>query len=101
MIFLLLALVICVGADAWGFWWAWRLRQRGGDDGLWAVVGGLSGIGLVCILLLVGVSTLPGTSVPDGCYRIATTSSVGVVSTGKGVTPVIMSGRSYTPIPCP
>ena len=43
-----------------------------------------------------------GTSwLPDGCYRIATTTSVTVVSTGKSVQPVVVSGRSYTPIPCP
>jgi hypothetical protein len=55
---------------------------------------------------LLGASIVSGevsfASVPDGCYRISTTTSTGVgIGSNGTVVPVIVSGKTYTPIACP
>lgn len=77
-----------------------RWRRHDGDD-LWQIAGFLSICGVFLSLLLLAMSTGGVTSLADGCYRVSSTTSVGVVSTGKTVTPVVLSGKNYTPIECP
>jgi hypothetical protein len=76
-------------------WVAWR---RGNYE--WVLFALLSVVFTFLWLILAALATGGVSDVPDGCYRISSTSSVGIVSTGKTVTPVVLSGKTYTPISC-
>lgn len=70
------------------------------------LIGGLGSACIVLWLVLAAFQSGEITGISSGCYRIytSTSSGVGVTVGGQGqvgVTPIVLSGRTYEPIACP
>ena len=104
--FTVVGLLVGAGGCLYYAYRSWKRQSY--DSGLDTVMGTVLGALLFGVLLLVLAMVTGGFSsdIAPGCYRISSTTSSGTAVTvgpkGQvGVTPIVLSGRTYEPIACP